>query len=227
MKMTKVSIFLAFWALFALSGPLRADTVFYSDRFAWESNVSDIVAETYESYPWSGYEVIATESSGVTLGNITYSVKELLFPNDLHPTNPYARLIGIDSSGLPANLADAAYLSGQYIHWHSEGWFSELTITLPAATKAISFDYGSYWGINLYFNVTLNNGDSTWIWGDHDYSFFGAISDTEFSSLSVMTIICPLIDNLATANPIPEPTSLLLLGTGLAVIGLAAWRRRK
>jgi hypothetical protein len=70
------------------------------------------------------------------------------------------------------------------------------------------FDPSDYGGDPINANIIfflLNIGYFTW----HD------------SGSNVM------ISNIRFDAPVPEPTSILLLGTGLGVIGLAAWRRRK
>lgn len=100
--------------------------------------------------------------------------------------------------------------------------------------SSIRWDLGADNGFALYLNGNFIAGDNaegyTYRW---EYS--GNFGSSAISGNNVIALELEdhggltAFDMQVTGdpNPVPEPTSLLLLGSGLGAIGLAAWRKRK
>lgn len=198
------SLWISLALCLVISSAASADTVFFSDRSAWELAVGGGgTTETFESYPWG-------KASGdhlgqhTTLGSITYDVGA-------------GEIFG--NSGL---TYDAAYLQGHYLEWQN-GPASDntLAVTLPGYARAVAFDFGQFYGTIQPFVVTLGNGDRVTVRSKaHNYGFFGAVSTDTFARFRISSPEFPLIDNLSfdATSPVPEPTSILLFATGGALL---------
>ena len=208
MKRVLIILWVLLGAGLLMVNSASAVTTYYSNQSAWNSAVSGITTETYESYAWnySGGDHLYN-NPGVALGGITYSFPGYIF--------------GINST---VKINDAPYLSGKYLFWQYSP--NLMTITLPNPVYAIAFNYGEYWGGLLDLSVSLGNGDSATV-GTllNSYAFFGAVSDTPFTSFSLnASRDFILIDNLSQASPVPIPGALVLFGSG--IIGLIGIKRR-
>lgn len=208
----------AFAAVACAAAPARADTVVYATRAAFTAAATNLTTITFEGI--ASTNSVANFSSPLTIQGATFS-------------GSATGMVSVVDSGFFAPLFQfnsGAVLSG----------FSFVEVTLPAGITAIGTDLMSTNPDGLPFQVVLSTGE-TFVVNTPlrpGRGFFGITTDVAIASIRFMTMPgptqssgIPLLDNFSfgQAQPaaVPEPATLLLLGTGLAGIATRARRRRR
>lgn len=181
----------------------------YGNRAAWEAAVGgSFVEQNFNSFT-SG---VSYEAGAVDVGDFSVSVAGTTFGFIWHNIGPVSS--GNDVNGTPQVNAATGDVGGTSFAFDSP-----------------IYAFGGNWqGISDSRTTSFNVDGATLAIPNLNGGFFGFVSDTPFSSQLLFLSSGPAdgfgIDDVVYAsNPVPEPTTLALLGAGL--VAVRARRRRR
>ena len=218
--------------IMVLLAAASADEVTFTARGGWSGAAGSVTNTSFTSLvPAGGSGLI---SLGITpppvgLGDVSYLATSVYVDGDGN-VFPNGYVFLSDPSDLffsPSGFTN--FLSPTEYDFGADGkWSGGLLMTLSGNHSAIGFNLDTIGTAGTYL-ITLSNGATFTITANSDSSlFFGVTSDTQISSVYIQAISPAGLFGLSEVSydpggsaPVPEPTTLALMGTGL----LAGWSR--
>jgi hypothetical protein len=154
--------------------------------------------------------------------------------------NGWIQFGNVGFTGVDAGLPHSGIFAASLGPVGSLGFLSQTVATTPLSFYNLSFFLQSDGLISNQFQVFWNGSlifDAVNLTA-FDYIDFNSLLPDRFQNLLATSVTTPLVfgfrndpgflhlDDVAL-EPVPEPTTLILLGTTMAGLGLARWRRRR